>query len=413
MKHSIRKYTLLLTTLCQSGLLSAQEDASFSGISADSAIKIVTEAQPEEQEPVYETSVGIGHTNADMFYLHSFPETCDEGSTLSFHLNSLQFTRDAEYFLPETKGYTAVGSFVEPTLKLRMRGWEWINVEAGAQILGIAGDDHQLHVNPIFRIEYKPQDWLRLVGGTIYGNLNHGLYEPMYDFDRFFYNNQEDGLQVMIDKDFGHIRIKSDTWLNWENFLEPGEAEQEKFTIGSSNRIKIGNENRKMVQIPIDIMGTHRGGQFTSLQDTCLETLFNVCTGLDWAISRRLRATALLFGYKNNSNEIWTTYRGGFGVYPMVTYYSKNQTYFLTAGYWYGNKYIGTRGSYLFQYRSKYDPEFVQAQRSMLTAKWFYTKGIFGMEAQAYYDLKENKTDFSFGIYLKFCKDFGLIDKDL
>lgn len=385
----------------------AQNSESFTGISSDSVLTFIEEYTEDNSDNTITYLESVGHSNGDFFYLHSYPDNRFEGAPLSLNLNALQFTRDAEYFLPETKGYTSVGFFVTPTIKYRSRIWEPINLEAGAQILGIAGDDHRLHVNPVFRIEYEPNDWLRLIGGTIYGNLNHGLYEPMYDFDRFFYNNQEDGLQIMVYKNWEHIRITSDTWLNWENFLEPWEAEQEKFTIGSSNRFLFGNSQRKCFQIPLDIMGTHRGGQFTALQDTCLETLFNACTGVDWAINTHWRITGLVFGYKNNSNTIYTHYKDGYGIYPMLAYYNKQ--YGLVGGYWYGNGFIGSRGSHLFMSVSKYDPMFTQKERSMLTGKWFYQHGIFGLEAQAYYDLKESKCDFSFGLYMKFNKDFGLV----
>ncbi len=389
----------------------AQQAAeSWSGMTNSDADSIINSSVPDSDADSWQT-VAIGHTNGDFFYMHSYPDRSYEGSLLSMDLQALQFTRDAEYFLPENKGYTAVGYFVEPTVKLRVRGIQDFNIEAGAQLLGIAGDDHQIRINPIVRIEYQAQEWLKMIGGTIYGNVNHGLYEPMYDYDRFFYNNQEDGLQILINKDWEHIRFTSDTWLNWENFLEPGEAEQEKFTIGSSNRILLGKEGHKTFQIPIDIMGTHRGGQFSALQDTCLETLFNVATGMDWAMTNHWRASALVFGFKNNSNEICTKYKSGYGLYPMLTYYDHN--YGLTLGYWYGNGYIGARGNYLFMSVSKYDENFAQKERNMITGRWFYEHGIFGCEAQAYYDIDEGKTDFAFGIYLKFDHDFSLINHDL
>ena len=158
-------------------------------------------------------------------------------------------------------------------------------------------------------------------------------------------------------------------------------------------------------------MGTHRGGQFTALQDTSLETIFNAGTGIDWAINRHWRVTAMAFGYKNNSNDVYTRFKDGYGIYPMLAYY--NKSFALFGGYWYGNGYIGTRGSHLFMSVSKYDPLFEQKERNMITGKWFYQHGIFGVEAQAYYDLKESKCDFSFGLYMKFNKDFGLINRNL
>ncbi|MCQ2193159.1 MAG: hypothetical protein MJZ23_09945 [Paludibacteraceae bacterium] len=393
MKAKYLLFSLLSTTVL------AQTETSFSGISSDSTRILLEDTDNNEDNSFAYFKTYVGKTNGDYWYLHSKPQLEDEEG-LAARLHAVQFTRDAEYFLPETKGYTAVGFFVEPTLKYHTEKLGPVSVELGGQVLGIAGDDHRLHLAPIFRIEYQPNDWLKLVGGTIYGNLNHSLYEPMYDFDRFFYNNQEDGFQIFVNKEWNHFKYTSDTWINWENFLEPDEAEQEKFTIGSTNRFMFGNETRKCFQIPLDIMGTHRGGQFTALQDTALETLFNVCTGADWAINDHWRVTALVFGYKNNSNEIFTHFKDGYGLYPMLTYYNKN--YSLMGGFWHGDSYIGTRGSHLFMSVSKYDPAFTQKERNMITGKWFYQHGIFGLESQVYYDLKEQKCDFSFGLYLKF-----------
>src|SRR5574344_2136628 len=218
---------VVLLLACCVGHASAQEESgdSFSGISGDSALSIINQPGADstgfdgwDSTSVSESPqvVSVGHSNNDFFYLHSLPDLPDAGHLLSLDLRSIQFTRDAEYFLPETKGYTAVGYFVQPTLRLNASTYDLV-VEAGGQFLGIAGDGHRLHVNPVFRLEYTPTSWLSLVGGTIYGNLNHGLYEPMYDFDRYFYNNQEDGFQIFVMKDTRHLRFTSDTWVNWED----------------------------------------------------------------------------------------------------------------------------------------------------------------------------------------------------
>ncbi|HOI26271.1 MAG TPA: hypothetical protein PLN63_01220 [Paludibacteraceae bacterium] len=326
------------------------------------------------------------------------------------------FTRNAEYFLPYTKGYTALGFFLDPTLSYQIN--DKAAITAGAHLAGIAGDDEGIRKAwPIVRIEYQPTNWLTVVGGTLYGNLSHKLYEPMYDFDRYLYANQENGLQVFTDTKYW----ESDLWCNWEVFIVPDDAKQERFTFGWVNRFfLIGNkQNRKTFElsVPVHILATHRGGQFTSLQDTCIETLANGMVGLTSSINSPnlfIKKTTLdldVFGFKNNSGVIGTHYKSGWGIYPNLTLQSKKIKF--QAGYWKAKKFVAPRGSYLFQSIAYFDNAFEQADRNMVTGKLFYEhqyKGLgFGAEAQAYYDLDHEKTDFSFGIYLTLNNKFKLM----
>ncbi|MCQ2219367.1 MAG: hypothetical protein MJZ33_12955 [Paludibacteraceae bacterium] len=341
----------------------------------------------------------------------------EESHNLYLGINSNVFIRNAEYFLPYTKGYTAFGFYLDPTLSYHINGKA--AVTAGVHLMGIAGNDGMRDVQPIFRIEYQPQEWISIVGGSLYGNLNHRLYEPMYDFDRYFYANDEKGLQILTDTK----HWDADLWCNWETFIEPGDDFQERFTFGWTNRFyAIGDKNGHdafELSVPLHIMATHRGGQFTSLQDTCIETLANAMAGITTSLNtpdKFIKKSTLdldLFGFKNNSNKehIHTHFQDGWGIYPNLTL--QNNAWKVQAGYWQAHQYVGARGSYLFQSISYFDEAFERADRKMITAKLFYEhhfEGLgVGVEGQVYHDLDEESTDFSFGVYLRFEDKFKLL----
>ncbi len=333
--------------------------------------------------------------------------------TLYISPNVTTFARDAEYFLPYTKGYTALGFNLNPTLSYRHN--RALTATIGVHLMAYAGDHtHIREILPIVRLEYSPAPWIRIVGGTLYGNLCHGLYEPMLGFDRYYKSNQENGMQAFAQTK----HWQSELWCNWEDFIIPGSDFQEKFTFGWVNNFKITPfaDTTTAFEIPLHLMMNHRGGQFDAVKDTCLETLANIATGLSFRCETartRTKVEVPFFIFSNRSDEqhIHTKYQKGWGVYPQVSVQNNHPKHHWQAniGFWYGDKFISGRGSYLFQSRSYFDETFQTRYRKMATAKASYCLNhIFGFEFQAYYDVAEKSTDYAAGIYLLFDKNFKI-----
>lgn len=351
-----------------------------------------------------------------------------ERQTLLFYPNVTTFVRDAEYFLPYTKGYSALGFFMKPTLTYNHD--ERLSLSVGLHLLGIAGDHKKLReVSPIVRIEYKPNKIIKIVGGTLSDRfIGHGLYQPMYDYDRLFYANKEDGLQL-----FARTKHwESEMWCNWEDFIVIDSPWQEKFTFGWVNELKFDNrEHNRTFRIPIHLMMNHRGGQIDAVQDTCIETLANVAAGLEY--NKRFNhggmgAKLPFFGFSNRSNEqhIHTHFKKGWGIYPQLVYskcwfpsreFSKGEIDYSVSekrryldaniGYWYGDGFISGRGSYLFQSRSYFDDAFERRYRHMLTAEVAYDlNDVMLFRLQAYYDLDESSVDYAATFALRFDRSF-------
>ena len=328
------------------------------------------------------------------------------------------FLRDAAFSLPYTRGYTATGFFLSPYAK-RLIGPD-AQLTLGVNLAGAAGSSGFHSWQPLMRLEYEPVNNVRLVMGTLYGGLFHGLYEPMFDRERYIYAHNEEGIQLLANAWLGGMPFTSDTWLHWEELLEPWQMTQERFTLGSSNVMEVWNSDRAVLSIPFSFLGTHRGGQFTAL-DTCIQSLFNESVGLrfDCRIGDRTSLTADLpaFFYQDISPTQCLAYGNGWGLWPQIGLDHRfrhhnngshgNWQMLAQAGYWHGYQFIAPRGSYLFQSVSWHRADFAEPDRDMLTASLELQNNYnryfsLGIDAEFYYDLAHRGLDFVFGLYMRY-----------
>lgn len=339
---------------------------------------------------------------------HQIPQTKGPDSTASalwFDIDATTFFRDAEFFLPYTKGYTACGFRLSPSLRYEINDRAFIR--GGVMLTGIAGTDGIWKAEPILTIGYRPFQWLQLNMGTIEGSLSHKMGEPLYNRERWVYDYKEDGIQILT-----HTRHwESDTWLDWEHFLEPWTPDQESFSLGTRQVLKWGNKHLH-IELPLCFLGAHRGGQFSTL-DTCIETIFNGSAGLTLGYKSErfdLYAHTPVYFYKKATAapERHLPFDDGWGFYPQITsrLNLKIVEIHIGLGYWYGHQFIASRGSHLFQSTSWFDPDFSQAERHLTTVDIGLSheyKGLnVDLNAQFYYDPDHKKLDLGVGLIMGF-----------
>lgn len=326
------------------------------------------------------------------------------------HLDLTTFMRDAEFSLPYTRGYTVLGFFADPTARYQIGTVG--RATLGLHLASAAGYEGLHTWQPLVRLEYIPSDNFRIVMGTLYGNLAHGLYEPMLDRERYIYAHQEEGMQILART----AHWSTDTWLHWENLLEPWQADQERFTMGSSNVIHF-EWNKFGISFPLSFLGSHRGGQFSTL-DTCIQSLFTESVGLQLQLNIRhstLRLEAPFFFYQDISPVKCMAFDNGHGFWPQLSYEYRNLSWHLIAngGYWIGNQFIAPRGSYLFQGVSWHRKDIADAERRMATFRLALEKRLtsnflIGADSEAYSDFTRGGTDIVFALYLRFTPTWNL-----
>ncbi len=333
---------------------------------------------------------------------------------LHFHIEASSFFKNNEYFNNFTEGYTGIGFFLKPsfdyyfTPKLRTR--------AGVFLLKYSGRNKFNTIIPIFSVQYKLLKSLDVVFGNLYGNINHGLEEPLFRYDRYFQHNMEYGLQLLL-----HTHsVTSDLWLNWEHFIMEGDSTQEEFVVGNNTNVLLLQSNIFKISLPFQMIIAHKGGQIYA-GPHYLSTLANALTGLrvTYNINRnsKVELSQLVAFYKGLSFPAVNLpehqlFDKGYGLYSKINYNYRFLN--LMVGYWYANSYIAPRGEYLFQSVSERFPNFSEKIRQLFTSRLSLSKLIaqgihIELRGATYYDLVHSHLDFSYSFYLVIDHSFFLL----
>ncbi|MBO4307427.1 MAG: hypothetical protein J5848_03860 [Bacteroidales bacterium] len=368
----------------------------------------------------------------------SAEELMHECRHLTLELDAAGFFYDVEYQLPMAKGFTVTGFRLTPTLAYGIN--ERAQLRVGMDATMFAGLDSLYRFRPTFSLLYMPAPWMQIVAGTLIGSQHHLIGNAVYDPSRWIYNYREDGLQITTATNIW----ESDTWLDWNHYLWPWTADQERFTMGTRHQFDILKFSKEsygehvtfeekysqlgLVSIPFHFIACHRGGEVKTI-DTNTVTTFN-------------ESVALRFDYifsntdKSNSNHIRLDFpilfyhledksldNSGRSFHPTIGYEfahidrdeGKGISIKAIAGYWYGEHYFSTMGNPTFWSINNYSALHMATGanqtsgadiRKMLTlniALEHEFKGLnLGLNVLAYHDIILGKNNFIFAFYMRY-----------
>lgn len=327
-----------------------------------------------------------------------------DSNLLSLKISNTNFLKNNEYFNKIVQGYTLIGFHLQPRLVYQPASK--VRIEGGIHLQKYSGLNQFTQVRPVFTVNYQPFRWLNLVMGTLYGALNHRMAEPLFDFERHYTQNVENGLQVLI----SHDLIHSDLWLTWEKFIFRHSEYQEEFVFGNSTRLNVLNKSRKVIlQVPVQFLFAHKGGQGLNMPDHHIETLMNVAYGVSFGVRTNkkfiseITLNGLLTHYRDLSPLKYLKYDNGYAFYPYINVEGKFLE--ICAAYWDARHFIAPRGEAMYQCVSSEDSVYKENHRKLLTMKlglkYEIIKGIdLGARFEGYYCLNKKHFDFSYSLYL-------------
>jgi len=332
-----------------------------------------------------------------------------DSNRLSIEIEFTGFFKNNEYFSPVSKGETFPGVRMRPTVSYQIDSK--LDAELGMVGLYYSGDnqkDKTYVFNGIFaKLQYSIRPNLNLIFGNYYGGVNHRLIEPLYKWEKHLVDKPESGLQFIFENE----KYFSDTWLNWQRFIQHGDSVPEVLTFGTSNSIKLTSpKSRISLSVPLQLVIHHQGGQI----DTSSEKMIvsgNLATGICSELSlnnRFFKSVGLNIywvGYYDKiENRETRPYTKGWGIYPVFTVDATPFKGML--GFWRADKFFSFEGEPLF---ASFNPLYSDSKlekRNILTMKLSYSKQLhkmfsLGAQIETYSDLDREKTDYSFGIYLR------------
>jgi hypothetical protein len=329
-------------------------------------------------------------------------------TSIYLQLKGTGFFDNLEFFNNIEKGYTLTGFNLEPRIGLSFNAKT--NVSGGFHLLYFAGEKKPTTFIPVLTLSTSLGKNLLMNLGTIDGANAHGLPQAIFKHEREFVNQPETGLQFLFD----HKYLKSDLWLNWEQFIFPGDTLQEEFTVGFSGLIKLLS-NELQMSIPLYAIAVHRGGQINSSSST-VSTLANFGGGVNFSEATprqgRIGIEMLLFLSRDLSPNPSSLYKKGWAAYPQV--YFQGNIIKLSLGYWRASEMILPRGQQIFGSLSTISPVYDMPQRELLTFDINFRKEVakgFSLSAgtQLYYDTKSQLLDYRFGVRATFNETIQLI----
>ena len=331
-----------------------------------------------------------------------------DSQQLSFNLYNLNYINNTEWFGNIPLSGTLFGYQIIPEIEYQIS--PKLIIKGGIYLQKEFGRPNYTTIAPTFSVKYRAKHSSYIIG-TLEGNLNHGFIEPIYDYKLIINERLENGFQFQVDtKPYTH-----DLFINWRRAIHPGDDFKEEFDIGYSGKLNVINKKTFNLNIPIQLLYSHKGGQVDTL-NTPLQSLTNFATGasLTFNINKKLLQKIVFdnyyVNYKDISGQKRQPFNEGNGYLSHLLFGFKNVG--IDLRYWYGDAYIGPRGMALFQSVSEKYPGLVERKRELIIASFIYDKEIFkninfDFRFIPYKDLKEKSSsgtglEYSYELYLKY-----------
>ena len=356
-------------------------------------------------------SIGaVGQLNNRAFEQRMAIPEADSGKLL-LGVNFLGFFKDNEWFDTTIDGYTLFGYQLNPYLSYHLA--KNVRIDAGVYVQKDFGNDDYSEVLPTLSLKVTNNRNFNFIFGTLEGSVHHRLIEPLYDFESVLNSRIENGMQIVWMKE----GLFLDAWIDWQNMIYFNDVEPEQFTAGVSFNKTVFRSNGFHIDLPVQIIGTHQGGQIDGVDNPVI-TLYNGAVGLTlesesagfisgWGLK------SYLAGYQTSADD-YLPYKDGTGVF-INPYISSRIGLTLMGSYWRADQYLTVNGGDLYPSINPNYPTRVDEERDFFMLRVLYDVKIANgliltARAEPFYDTYAGALEYSFGLYLNFSDRFFLLN---
>jgi hypothetical protein len=335
----------------------------------------------------------------------------EDSGKLSLSIDNLNYLRNYEYFGDIPLSYTLLGYQFIPQLKYQVN--EYFLLKGGIFLRREFGRPGFETVAPVFTAKYQKKG-LSLIMGLLEGSANHRFIEPIYNIESIISDRIEQGVQIKLDKQ----KFWMDWYIDWEKAIKLNDPFREELTTGISTRTKIVDKPKLTVEVPLQAMIAHKGGQI-STSPVNVESLFNAAAGLSFQFKlnsasfiQSINTEHYVVYYKNLSGTKVRIYNEGNGWLSSLTLKSKKNID-LDLRYWKGNQFFGPRGQPLYNSISEKIANYGEKERELVFLTLIYDKPLFNnvsidLRLEPYYDVRNAFLEYAYSAFIRFNKDFFL-----
>jgi len=327
-------------------------------------------------------------------YKSTIEETSDSAK-IFLSLQASTFFNNNEYFDAPIEGYTLTGAWLQPVLFYQVN--PKLRIGGGLHLMKYNGRNDLEQAFPVFRVDYYPMNNLSITMGSFNGGMNHQLPEAVYYFENHFTDILNNGIRIK----YQNAYIHSNTWLNWEQFIEPGDPFQEELSFGSQNKVNVTQNGSSSLSLPVNLFVHHRGGQINN-NNLPVTTAFEISFGFNlWMKSNISIFDSLCFHPLIFINEGDANDSNGNAFYPEFTAFKND--FGASIGYFRGHLFRTTYGDPIF-FNFPVGSEFFNENRDIVSFKLAYEKKIgknssISARFNGYYDLNNMKFQYNYGLF--------------
>jgi hypothetical protein len=274
------------------------------------------------------------------------------------------------YLNPNIEGYTLIGNFIQPSL-LYFPSSKF-SVRLGAHVLNYSGAGKFSEIKPVITSKLRFSDRTSLTLGSLDGCEKHRLFDPLFDAERMYSKNSENGIEFLTEQN----HIFNDTWLDWENFIFTGDTTREILTFGESFRYSTKKiQDLFELNIPLQFQIKHKGGQISNYSQN-VETLINLATGIgiNFDIAKgkygQIGFDYLHFLFYDNSVDQVYSFKQGYSDWYRFHYNYKVIMFELA--YWKSHNYYTPNGDLIYSsITGNYKDKAILPDRSLFTSSLY------------------------------------------
>jgi hypothetical protein len=335
----------------------------------------------------------------------------EDSGKLSLSIDNLNYLRNYEYFGDIPLSYTLLGYQFIPQLKYQVN--EYFLLKGGIFLRREFGRPGFETIAPVFTAKYQKKG-LSLIMGLLEGSANHRFIEPIYNIESIISDRIEQGVQIKLDKK----KFWMDWYIDWEKAIKLNDPFREELTSGISTRTKIVDKPKFTMEVPLQAMVAHKGGQISN-SPVNVESLLNAAAGLSFQFKptngsfiQSINTEHYLVYYKNLSGTKQRLYNEGNGWLSSLTFKS-GKNFDLDLRYWKGREFFGPRGQPLYSSISEKIAGYGEKDRELIFLTLIYDKPLFNnvsidLRLEPYYDLRNEFLEYAYSAFIRFNKDFFL-----
>ncbi|MEO6883315.1 MAG: hypothetical protein ABI199_04735, partial [Bacteroidia bacterium] len=300
----------------------------------------------------------------------SYNFSAKDTNKLILAFNDFNFLQNTEYFGPIVSGETLFGTELNSRLAYVVN--PYLRIDLGMFARKDFGNPNFTTIAPVFNLKLQKNGY-SLQYGNYEGCMDHQYIEPLFSYENRITNPLENGIQAKINKK----RVWVDLWINWASQEYPGSTYQEHIISGLSSKFTIFEPSDVFkIQIPVQYLINHHGGQIDSDPVRKYETLLNGAVGMNFVLDlskyhgfiTKIESDNYSVGYRNGSRYMYLyleDFIEGNGAYYNVQIESKYHIS-LWASYWHGHTFICPTGAPLFESISQVYGSYQETNRRLV-----------------------------------------------